>query len=89
MIITLNMDTEKDRETCKKVLELVLGFGGSVDLEVVGAPRAVKNVYEAARRMNAGEQVIFHAEPKKRRGRPPKNKDIYQVARERIAERSK
>lgn len=72
MIITLNMDTEKDRDTCKKVLELVLGFGGTVDLEVVGAPRAVKNVYEAARRMNAGEQVIYKAEPKKR-GRKPKN----------------
>lgn len=32
----------------------------------------------------------LHAEPKVRRGRPPKaEKDIYQVARERIAERSK
>lgn len=72
MIITLNMDTEKDKETCKKVLELVLDFGGSVDLEVVGAPRAVKNVYEAARRRSAGEQVIYKAEPKKR-GRKPKN----------------
>lgn len=72
MIITLNMDTEKDRDTCKKVIELVLDFGGSVDLEVVGAPRAVKNVYEAARRRSAGEQVIYKHEPKKR-GRKPKN----------------
>ncbi len=72
MIITLNMDTEKDKEVCKKVLSLVLDFGGSVDLEVVGAPRAVKNVYEAARRRSAGEQVIYKHEPKKR-GRKPKN----------------
>ena len=72
MIITLNMDTEKDKEVCKKVLSLVLDFGGSVDLEVVGAPRAVKNVYEAARRRSAGEQVVFKAEPKKR-GRKPKH----------------
>lgn len=72
MIITLNMDTEKDKEVCKKVIELVLDCGGSVDLEVVGAPRAVKNVYEAARRRSAGEQVIYKHEPKKR-GRKPKN----------------
>ena len=46
MIITLNMDTEKDRDTCKKVLQLVLGFGGSVDLEVVGRPVPVKRLYK-------------------------------------------
>lgn len=66
MIITLNMDTEKDRETCKKVIELVLDSGGTVDLEVVGAPRAVKNLYEAARRRTAGEKVVYSEEPKKR-----------------------
>ena len=98
MIITLNMDTEKDRETCKKVLELVLGFGGSVDLEVVGQPRPVKRLYKDVKGiwptetddMKAVNNEPTNEQPKKRRGRPPKaKKDIYQVARERIAERSK
>lgn len=95
MIITLNMDTEKDRDTCKKVLELVLSFGGSVDLEVVGQPRAVKRLYKGVKDIWPTEDAEFkkpvNNEPtRKRRGRPPKaKKDIYQVARERIAERSK
>lgn len=72
MIITLNMDTEKDKEVCKKVLSLVLDFGGTVDLEICGKPREVHDVFEAARRRTAGEQVIYKHEPKKR-GRKPKN----------------
>ena len=95
MIITLNMDTEKDRDTCKKVLELVLGFGGTVDLEVVGQPRQVKRLYKGVTDVWPTEDAEFkkrgnNEQPKKRRGRPPKaNKDIYHLARERIAERSK
>lgn len=92
MIITLNMDTEKDRETCKKVLELVLGCGCSVDLEVVGQPRAVKRLYKDIWPTEDAEfkKPVNNEPTKKRRGRPPKaEKDIYQVARERIAERSK
>lgn len=91
MIITLNMDTEKDRDTCKKVLELVLGFGCSVDLEVVGRPSAVKRVYKDIWPTETDDMKAVNNEPtKKRRGRPPKaKKDIYQVARERIAERSR
>ena len=98
MIITLNMDTEKDRDTCKKVLELVLGFGGSVDLEVVGQPRAVKSLYKGVKDIWPTEDAEFkkpvnneptNEQPKKRRGRPKKVKDIYTQARERIAERSK
>ena len=95
MIITLNMDTEKDRDTCKKVLELVLGFGGTVDLEVVGQPKLVKRIYKGVTDIWPTEDAEFkkpvNNEPtRKRRGRPPKaKKDIYQVARERIAERSK
>lgn len=72
MIITLNMDTEKDKEVCKKVLSLVLDFGGTVELEVRGKPREVHDVFEAARLRTAGEQVIYKAEPKKR-GRKPKH----------------
>lgn len=88
MIITLNMDTEKDRETCKKVLGLVLGFGGSVDLEVVGQPRPVKRLYKDVE--TDAMKAVNNEPTRKRRGRPPKaKKDIYQVARERIAERSK
>lgn len=71
MIITLNMDTEKDKEVCKKVLSLVLDFGGTVDLEVIGKPREVHDVFEAARRRTAGENVVYSEEPKKR-GRPRK-----------------
>lgn len=99
MIITLNMDTEKDKEVCKKVLELVLGFGGTVDLEVVGQPRPVNRLYKDVKDIWPTEDAEFkkrvnneptNEQPKKRRGRPPKaKKDIYQVARERIAERSK
>lgn len=72
MIITLNMDTEKDKEVCKKVLSLVLDFGGTVDLEVCGKHREVHDVFEAARCRSAGEQVIYKPAPKKR-GRPRKN----------------
>lgn len=72
MIITLNMDTEKDKDVCKKVLSLVLDFGGTVDLEVCGKPREVHDVFEAARCRSAGEQVIYKSVPKKR-GRPRKN----------------
>lgn len=79
MIITLNMDTEKDRDTCKKVLELVLSFGGSVELEVLGKDKAVKNVYEAARRRISGEKVVWETDlselpcnMNRRRGRPRK-----------------
>lgn len=72
MIITLNMDTEKDKEVCKKVLELVLDSGGTVDLEVLGKPREVRDVFEAVRLRSAGEQVIYKAEPPKKRGRPRK-----------------
>lgn len=92
MIITLNMDTEKDRDTCKKVLEMVLGFGGTVDLEVVGQPRAVKRVYKDIWPTEDAEfkKPVNNEPTRKRRGRPPKaKKDIYQVARERISERSK
>lgn len=94
MIITLNMDTEKDRDTCKKVLQLILGFGGTIDLEVVGQPRAVKRVYKDIWPTETDDMKPVNNEPtneptRKRRGRPPKVKDIYQVARERIAERSK
>lgn len=98
MIITLNMDTEKDRDTCKKVLKLVLGFGGTVDLEVVGAPRAVKNVYKGVTDIWPTEDAEFkkrvnneptNGQPKKRRGRPPKaEKDIYTLAREKTAGRN-
>ena len=73
MIITLNMDTEKDKEVCKKVISLVLDFGCTVDLEVIGKPRDVHDVFEAARLRTAGEQVIYRKEPKKR-GRPRKEK---------------
>lgn len=73
MIITLNMDTEKDKEVCKKVLSLVLDFGGTVDLEVRGKPREVHDVFEAARLRYAGEKVVYRQEPKKR-GRPRKEK---------------
>lgn len=72
MIITLNMDTENDKEVCKKVLSLVLDSGGTVDLEVCGKPREVHDLFEAARRRSAGEQVIYKHETKKR-GRPRKN----------------
>ena len=91
MIITLNMDTEKDRDTCKKVLQLVLGFGGSVDLEVVGQPVPVKRLYKDVWPTETDDMKAVNNEPtRKRLGRPPKaKKDIYQVARERIAERSK
>lgn len=71
MIITLNMDTEKDKEVCKKVLSLILDFGGTVDLEVCGKPREVHDVFEAARLRTAGEKVVYSEEPKKR-GRPRK-----------------
>lgn len=79
MIITLNMDTEEDRDTCKKVLQLVLGFGGTVDLEVVGQPRDD---------MKAINNEPTNEQPKKRRGRPPKAKDIYTLAREKTARRN-
>lgn len=90
MIITLNMDTEKDRETCKKVLELVLGCGGSVDLEVVGQPRTVNRLYRDVKTddMKAVNNEPTNEQPKKRRGRPPKAKDIYTLAREKTAARS-
>ena len=97
MIITLNMDTEKDRDTCKKVLELILGFGGSVDLEVVGQPRAVKRLYKGVKDIWPTEDAEFkkpvNNEPtneptRKRRGRPPKVKDIYTLAREKTAGRN-
>lgn len=90
MIITLNMDTDKDRDTCKKVLELVLGFGGSVDLEVVGAPRAVKRVYKDIWPSETDDMKAVNKEPtRKRRGRPPKvKKDIYTLAREKTAGRN-
>jgi hypothetical protein len=81
MIITLNMDTDKDKEVCKKVLSLVLDFGGTVDLEVIGKPREVHDVFEAARLRTAGEKVIYRREAsteeipqKKKRGRPRKEK---------------
>lgn len=90
MIITLNMDTEKDRETCKKVLELVLGFGCSVDLEVVGQPRALKRLYNDICPTETDDMKAVNNEPtKKRRGRPPKiKKDIYTLAREKTARRN-
>lgn len=98
MIITLNMDTDKDRDTCKKVLELVLGFGGTVDLEVVGQPRAVKRLYKGVTDVWPTEDAEFKkrvnneptdGQPKKRRGRPPKvKKDIYTLAREKTAGRN-
>lgn len=94
MIITLNMDTEKDRDTCKKVLQLVLGFGGTVDLEVVGRPMAVKRVYKdilptETDDMKAVNNEPTNEQPKKRRGRPPKvKKDIYTLAREKTAGRN-
>ncbi|WP_295099619.1 hypothetical protein [uncultured Fibrobacter sp.] len=91
MIITLNMDTEKDRDTCKKVLELVLGFGGSVDLEVVGQPRAVKRLYKDIWPTEDAEfkKPVNNEPTKKRRGRPPKiKKDIYTLAREKTARRN-
>ena len=93
MIITLNMDTDKDRDTCKKVLQLVLGFGGSVDLEVVGQPRAVKRLYKGVKDIWPTEDAEFkkrvNNEPtRKRRGRPPKVKDIYTLAREKNAGRN-
>lgn len=86
MIITLNMDTDKDRDTCKKVLELVLGFGGTVDLEVVGQPRPVKRLYKD---IETDAMKSVNNEPtRKRRGRPPKVKDIYTLAREKTAGRN-
>ena len=94
MIITLNMDTDKDRDTCKKVLELVLGFGGTVDLEVVGQARAVKRVYKdiwptETDDMKAVNNEPTNEQPKKRRGRPPKaKKNIYTLAREKTAGRN-
>lgn len=97
MIITLNMDTEKDRDTCKKVLELVLGFGGTVDLEVVGRPGPVKHLYKDVKDIWPTEDAEFkkrvnnvptNEQPKKRRGRPPKVKDIYTLAREKTAGRN-
>lgn len=93
MIITLNMDTEKDRETCKKVLELVLGCGCSVDLEVVGQPRALKRLYNdicptETDDMKAVNNERTNEQPNKRRGRPPKVKGIYTLAREKTAGRS-
>ena len=98
MIITLNMDTDKDREVCKKVLSLVLGFGGTVDLEVVGQPRAVKHLYKGVTDIWPTEDAEFkkhvnneptNEQPKKRRGRPPKvKKDIYTLAREKTAGRN-
>lgn len=97
MIITLNMDTEKDRDTCKKVLSLVLDFGGTVDLEVVGQPRAVKHLYKGVTDIWPTEDAEFkkpvnneptNEQPKKRRGRPPKVKDIYALAREKTAGRN-
>ena len=97
MIITLNMDTEKDRETCKKVLELILGFGGTVDLEVVGRPGPVKRLYKDVKDIWPTEDAEFkkrvnneptNEQPKKRRGRPPKVKDIYTLAREKTAGRN-
>lgn len=90
MIITLNMDTEKDRETCKKVLELVLGFGGSVDLEVVGQPGPLKRLYNDICPTETDDMKAVNNEPtRKRRGRPPKaKKDIYTLAREKTAGRN-
>lgn len=87
MIITLNMDTEKDRDTCKKVLELVLGCGGSVDLEVVGQPRPVKRLYKDVE--TDAMKAVNNEPTRKRRGRPPKaKKDIYTLAREKTAGRN-
>ena len=77
MIITLNIDTEKDKEIGAKVLEVLLGAGCPVDLEFISRKRIVGDVYEAARRRSAGEKVIYKEEPKtehKRRGRPRKEK---------------
>lgn len=97
MIITLNMDTDKDRDTCKKVLELVLGFGGTVDLEIVGQPRPVKRLYKDVKGiwptetddLKAVNKEPTNEQPKKRRGRPPKvKKDIYTLAREKTAGRN-
>ena len=102
MIITLNMDTDKDRDTCKKVLELVLGCGCTVDLEVVGRPGAVKRLYKGVTDVWPTEDAEFKKrvnneptdeptdeQPKKRRGRPPKvKKDIYTLAREKTAGRN-
>ena len=94
MIITLNMDTENDKEVCKKVLGIVLGCGGSVDLEVVGRPGPVKRLYKDVKDIWPTEDAEFkkrvNNEPtKKRRGRPPKiKKDIYTLAREKTARRN-
>lgn len=100
MIVTLNMDTEKDRDTCKKVLELVLGCGCSVDLEVVGQPGPVKSLYwdvetDAMKSVNNEPtrkrrgRPPKNEQPKKRRGRPPKiKKDVYTLAREKTARRN-
>ncbi|SHH89980.1 hypothetical protein SAMN05720761_1393 [Fibrobacter sp. UWCM] len=92
MIITLNMDTEKDKEVCKKVLSLILDFGGTVDLEVVGQPRPVKRLYKDVKGIWPTEEAEFkkpvnNEQPKKRRGRPPKAKNVYSIAREKLAER--
>ena len=83
MIIEMKFDSEygPDMERLQKVFR-ALGLEGTRNV------KTCTSIMETARRMNAGEQVIFHAEPKKRRGRPPKVKDIYTLAREKTAGRN-